>query len=275
MTDVAIPEDNTTTAVAVPASAPPAVEPPPTALLLWAQEAQQANRIAQSLAATPFVPNSMNKNPAIVTGAILAGHELGLSPMAALRSIDIIQGTPGLRAHAMRGLVQSHGHEVEVVEQSETQVVIRGRRKGATEWQTVTWTIQRAAKLGLTGKDQWKKQPQTMLVARATGDICRLIASDVLHAMPYASEELDGYGQRERVAYSPPVIEQPAAARREALTLDEVIAEEDPHVPMLAAVEDVPVEEEPPAESEPYEPGAPIGDDDWPEAAQPGSGVRR
>lgn len=166
-------------------------------LVQWAYAAQQANNIAKSLARTSFVPDSLRNKPDDITAAILAGTELGLQPMAALRSMDVIKGTPALRAHAMRGLVQSAGHQVQLVESDEQQCVIRGRRQGEGEgdWQTVTWTIERALKLGLTGKDQWKKQPQAMLVARATGEICRLIASDVLHAMPYASEELDGNGQ--------------------------------------------------------------------------------
>ncbi len=111
--------------------------------------------------------------------------------MSSLRSMDIIQGTPALRAHAMRGLVQAQGHEVQLLDSTEELCRMRGRRRGEDQWQTVTWTLDRAAKLGLTGKSEWKKQPGTMLIARATGEVCRLIASDVLYAMPYASEELD------------------------------------------------------------------------------------
>ena len=51
--------------------------------------------------------------------------------------------------------------------------------------------FERAGQLGLTSKDQWKKQPQTMLVARATGELCRLVAADALSAVPYAAEEDD------------------------------------------------------------------------------------
>ena len=68
---------------------------------------------------------------------------------------------------------------------------MRGRRKGDEDWQEVVWTIERAGQLGLTTKDQWKKQPQTMLVARATGELCRLVAADALSAVPYAAEEDD------------------------------------------------------------------------------------
>lgn len=184
MTELAIPNQHQGRDMA-----PAAVQPSP--LMQWAMEARQAEQIADALARSSFIPATLRGKPQEITAAILAGQELGLPPMATLRSIDIINGTPGLRAHAMRGLVQSHGHSVQVVESTDNRCVMRGRRKGETEWQQVEWTIDRANQLGVTGKDQYKKQPRTMLVARATGEICRLIASDVLYAMPYASEELD------------------------------------------------------------------------------------
>ena len=183
MTEVAIPNQHQGRDLA------PA-QPQPSPLMQWAMEARQAEQIAEGLSRSSFIPTTLRGKPHEITAAILAGQELGLPPMATLRSIDIIHGTPGLRAHAMRGLVQSKGHKVQVVESTDTRCVMRGQRKGEQEWQQVEWTIERAAKLGLT-KDQWVKQPRTMLVARATGEICRLIASDVLYAMPYASEELD------------------------------------------------------------------------------------
>lgn len=185
MTEIAIPNGQHAPAEVVPTGASAS------ALVLWAYEARQAAQVATSLARTSFVPASLRNKPDDLTAAILAGQELGLQPMATLRSIDVIQGTPALRAHAMRGLVQSHGHSVQVVESTPERCVMRGRRAGELDWQQVEWTIARAAQLGLTGKEQYKKQPQTMLVARATGEICRLIASDVLYAMPYAAEELD------------------------------------------------------------------------------------
>lgn len=189
MTDLAVSEPQ---AAQVAAIGKLADQPMSTAAALveWANAARQAGLIAQSLSSTSFVPTTLRGKPAEITAAILAGLELGLQPMATLRSMDVIQGTPALRAHAMRGLVQSHGHDLEIVESTDERCVMRGRRRGSEAWQSVEWTIERAAKLGLTGKDQWKKQPRTMLVARATGELCRLVASDVLYAMPYASEEL-------------------------------------------------------------------------------------
>jgi hypothetical protein len=159
------------------------------ALVIWAEEARVVANIAVSIAKTPFAGQLRGK-PEEVTAVILAGNELGLKPMAALKAFDIIQGTPALRAHAMRGLVQSHGHKIQLVESDDKHCVMRGRRADDEEWQQVEWDIPRAALLGLVNKNEWKKQPQTMLVARATGELCRLIASDVLHAVPYTSEEL-------------------------------------------------------------------------------------
>ncbi|MFJ8594819.1 hypothetical protein [Streptomyces sp. NPDC093598] len=184
-------------------------EPEPTAgstaLMQWAQEADLAYQMAQKLAATSFVPQSLRGKPGDITAAILAGAELGLKPMATLKSIDVIQGTPALRAHAMRAVVQKQGHEIELVASDPAHCVMRGRRKGSENWQTVEWTIQRAAQMKLTDKGEWKKQPQNMLVARATGELCRLIASDALHGMPYVSEELEGTVHAEVVPAKAPL----------------------------------------------------------------------
>lgn len=211
MTEIAIPENR-----AVEQTAPMLPDVQPSALMLWAAEASQAHQIAQQLARTSFVPASLRGKPDDITAAILAGQELGLQPMATLRSMDVIQGTPALRAHAMRGLVQSKGHKVVLVSASPDRVVMRGKRKGDRDWQEVEWTIERAQKLSLTGKDQWKKQPQTMLIARATGEICRLIASDVLYAMPYAAEELD------------PVTAATTGSTAVAITTDEILGAVEP-----------------------------------------------
>lgn len=172
-------------------------------LAVWAEGARSVHALAQNIAQSALVPQAYRGKPVDVLACWLTGQELGIAPMAALRSIDNIQGTPSLRAHAMRALVQSRGHQVEIVESTDERCVMRGRRwtthiinngggiaGGDDGWQTVTWDLDRARKLGLLGRDQWKSQPRTMLIARATGEICRLIAADVLFAVPYSSEEM-------------------------------------------------------------------------------------
>lgn len=229
------------------------------ALVRWAMAADRAYQIATKLAKTAFVPASMKGNADNITAAILAGDELGLPPMASLRSIDVIHGTPGLRAHAMRGLVQSRGHQVQLTESTPERCVMRGRRKGDEEWQEIEWTFERAQNLGAPNKNpEWKKQPQTMLVARATGEICRLIASDVLHAMPYASEELDGFGQADGAAQVPRVTvrELNPNAAEEQPDEGEPRTELPPDDPWYVPKDEAPTDDEDAATFEEYADGA-------------------
>lgn len=170
-------------------------QPAGPSLTLWADEARQAATVASSLAPTPFVPQSLRgrderTTAANITAAILTGAELGLTPMAALRSVVVIQGTPAMTAVALRGLVQSKGHEVWVESSSDTRAVVCGRRRGTDQVERAVWTIDRARQLGLTTKDNWKKQPESMLVARGTSEVCRRIAADVLLGLPYSVEEM-------------------------------------------------------------------------------------
>jgi hypothetical protein len=156
----------------------------------WATAAQSASVISEQLVRTSFVPEAFRGKPYEATAAILAGLEIGLSPMAALRSFDVIQGQAAPRALTLRAVVQSHGHKMELEESTATRCKMKGRRRDDTAWQTITWTIDRAKQLGLLGKHNWKVQPQAMLLARATSELARLIAADAILGIGYSAEEL-------------------------------------------------------------------------------------
>lgn len=233
----------------LPATVDPAGAPTPAAvparlgavaeLAAWADSARAAFTIAESLAKTSFVPDAFRGKPHEVTAAILTGTEMGLSPMAALRAFDLIKGTPAMRANAMRGLVQSHGHAIWEQESTATRAVVCGRRAGETEVHRSEWTIERARDAQLTGKDNWKRQPTAMLLARATAEACRLTASDVLHGVPYAAEELtDGAATETRTvrrcrkaAEESPLVEPEPAADGTAPAPVETPADEDTTIP--------------------------------------------
>lgn len=193
---------------------------PDSDLIRWARDAREAHTIATSLVKTSFVPQSMANKPHEAAAAILTGAEVGLTPMAALRSIDIIQGTPAMRAHALRGLVQARGHEVWVEESGPVQAIVCGRRKGSDHEQRSVWTIDRARLLKLTDKPNWKNQPQAMLIARATSELCRLIASDVLLGLPYSIEELTDETPETPVPVARKAVRRAVAPEVEAPPLD-------------------------------------------------------
>jgi hypothetical protein len=159
-------------------------------LVEWADAARAAHTIAESLVKTSFVPKQFRDKPHEATAAILSGTEVGLSPMAALRSFDIIDGTAAARAATLRAIVQSRGHDIWLVESNEHRCIMEGQRAGSSRVQRSVWTIDRAQKLRLTGKDNWQKQPIAMLVARATSEIARMVASDAILGIPYSTEEL-------------------------------------------------------------------------------------
>jgi hypothetical protein len=180
----------------------------------WAQSAQAAYSVAESLVRTSFVPEGFRGKPHEATAAILSGLEVGLSPMASLRSFDVIQGTAAPRAITLRAIVQSKGHVVDLIESTGTRCVMEGTRKGSSRPQRVTWTLDRAKQLGLTNKPNWKNQPQAMLLARTTSEVCRLIAADAILGIAYTAEELADGPTVEQVTSTQTTDATPATSRR-------------------------------------------------------------
>lgn len=155
-----------------------------------------AFEIASRLVTTSFVPQSYQNRPQEAAAAIVAGQGVGLGPMEALRSIDIIQGTPAMRAITLRALVVSRGHEMWLEESSPTHAIVAGRRAGSDQIQRSVWDMARAQAMGLVTKDNWRKQPGAMLIARATSECARLVAPDALLGIPYSTEELQDLDAR-------------------------------------------------------------------------------
>jgi len=167
-----------------------AVRSTATDLGVFVEQARQVHQIATALADTAFVPASMKGKPQEITGCILFGRELGMDPMTALQTINIIQGRPTLTANAMRGLAMAAGVQFRLDESTETRCVMSAAAPGQTHWTTVTWTRDQAERLDLLKKDNWKNQPGAMLIARATSQLCRLVAANVLIGSPYSTEEI-------------------------------------------------------------------------------------
>jgi len=161
-----------------------------TDLTAFVWQASKVYEIAKGLAETSFVPVSMRGKPQEITAAILFGRELNMGPMTSLRTIDVIQGRPTLSANAMRGLAMAAGVKFRLVETTATRCVMSAVAPGSSEWTTVTWTLDQAKQLGLTTKDNWRNQPGVMLIARATSQLCRLVAANILIGATYSTEEI-------------------------------------------------------------------------------------
>lgn len=152
-------------------------------------------RLVEQISNTTFVPQAYRGKPQELLAAILLGNELGVGPMQAMSKIHNIQGRAGVSAELARAIVLSKGHRIWFEEMSSSRVVACGARANAPDRVTrVTWTLDMAERAGLKAKENWRKYPQAMLTARATGELCRAVFADVLAGISYMVEELeDGF----------------------------------------------------------------------------------
>ena len=164
-----------------------------------AQMMADAKALADAMCASDMVPAIYRGKPGNGAAAILYGTEIGLNAIQSLQQIFIIHGKPGIEARVMVALVRNHGHKVQVVEEEDDRVVVRGLRKGdsADEAYFSEWTIERARKAGYApdengrgGNPKYDTNRREMLKAKAFADTCRTIAPDVLLGIAYTADEL-------------------------------------------------------------------------------------
>jgi len=142
-------------------------------------------RAANLLAASRIVPNHLQGKIPDMFAILVMGAELGLKPMQAINSIHIIQGRTALSAQLMLSIVKKRCPDFRLqikvgTDKNNPSVTVRGVRHGGDEEFITTWDMNRAASLGLIGKDNWKKQPLTMLQWRATSEACRFLAPEAV-----------------------------------------------------------------------------------------------
>jgi len=160
-------------------------------LIAWAEAAAAANNLAKALVQTTFVPVHFKDSVGNATAAIIAGDELGMSPLASLRAFYVVHGTPALYARAMVALALAHGHQVWTEKSTDAEVVVCGRRKGSDQVERSSWTSARANKAGYTTNKKYATNPQEMLYAKAASEIAKKIAADVLAGIAYSVEDLE------------------------------------------------------------------------------------
>lgn len=228
----------------------------------WIPVLNDVVELAKHIANTPFVPETLRGSVPATAAAILTARELGVPPMTGLANIHSIKGKTGLSALLMRALILGQGHEWHDVDVTDTRVVVRGRRKGETEWAEASFTADQAKRAGI----QLGGYPQDKLYARATVRLARRKFADIIAGMPYSAEELeDGVDDEQTDAVAPAEPagrpaqrtaqrRQPARARQQqpepaappAATVPQETAE-----PPLPGEDDQPHDPEPPVAAAP------------------------
>ena len=98
---------------------------------------------------------------------IMAGMELGFTPIQSMTGIHIIKGKIAIGVHLMAAGIVSAGYDYKVLSHDETECEIEYFSPGGESVGTSRFTMDDAIQAGVGGKDMWKKYPKNMLYARA------------------------------------------------------------------------------------------------------------
>lgn len=143
---------------------------------------------AEMLIKTKFLPTAITTAEQAIA-IILTGRELGIPTMAALRSIDVIQGKPSVSPQLMLALIKRSGQLEDINLSSGVDgAICTMKRKGNLSY-TVSFGPKEAKALGLDGKDNYKKQAPTMYQWRAVAAAARAVFPDVILGL-YTPDEM-------------------------------------------------------------------------------------
>lgn len=150
----------------------------------------ETQQLAAIYAKSKLLPPDLQGKESDIVVTVMAGMELGLAPMAALRSIHIIKGKPVLSADGMVAVVQGSGlcEYFVGIESSDKIATYETKRRGAPVPQRLSFTIDEARLAGLTG-DNWKRYPAAMLRARAKAALARDVYPDAIAGV-YTEDEM-------------------------------------------------------------------------------------
>jgi len=154
-------------------------------------------KASNMLAKSSIVPNSLRNKVEDVFAILVQGAEVGIPPMQALNSISVIQGKPTMNAQLLLALCRNRVKDFSLSISSDPEKisVLVTAKRGQDKFETV-WDMKRAQAMGLSVKDNYKKQPLTMLQWRAVSEACRFLCPDALAGF-YAKEEFQDFEGKE------------------------------------------------------------------------------
>jgi len=184
---------------------------------------EQAYRLAKIIANANMAPKAYERDHDKIMVAMLHGMELGLTPMASLQSIAVVNGMPTLWGDGALGLVRSSGQLEDISERIDGDdgdapvAVCTVKRKGQATPVVRTFSRADAQKAALWGKaGPWQNYPKRMLQMRARSWALRDAFADVLRGL-HIREDLDDSPQTLEQGsdgvYKPPAVARPTRAQ--------------------------------------------------------------
>lgn len=132
---------------------------------------------------------------------ILAGREVGLSPMQSINSFYFVAGRLAMIAQVMAALIKKSGkYDYQILSQTNEGCTIafykiNGEKEKLGE---STFDKAKAARSGLINKDNWKNYPENMYFARALANGARWFCPDAISGF-YTVEELNDLEPEKKV----------------------------------------------------------------------------
>lgn len=186
---------------------------------------QDQMKFAEIVTKGDMVPKAYVGKPANALIAIGLGQAMGLSPAESLYRIDVIQGKPTASAELIASNIRKAGHTLRVeIDESNMRVTATVYRADDPEFpHTVVRDIGWAKDMGLTSKDNYKKQPITMLQWRAISGVGRLACPEALYGVTHTPDELGEGGpvSRPRRTPHPVVLEEGTEGATEPMITEE------------------------------------------------------
>ena len=170
--------------------------------------ADEMFRYARMLAGSSLLPRSFydrddreRKQPRIadVHFVLVKGQALGLHPMTAIGNINVIDGKAEIGAALMVALCLKSGlcEYFDLVATDDAAATFAAKRVGGRREIRFTYTMAMAERLGIATKDNWRRQPDTMLRRRCQSMLAREVFPDVVMGL-YDHDELAEMRERER-----------------------------------------------------------------------------
>lgn len=150
---------------------------------------------AQAVAQSDIIPTVYRGKPANVLVAVGYGAPLGLSPMQSLQDISVINGKPTASASFIASRVRMAGHKLRIVKDEKLLSVTATIVRSDDPDYPISVTRDRAwaQQMGLIGKDNYKRQPLTMLTWRAITAAAREACPEILYGVQYTADELQDF----------------------------------------------------------------------------------
>jgi len=203
------------------------------------QSFEEAEHMAKSLSKSTFVPPALaaldpTKLIPTLTGIIILGADLGLSPVQILQYIQFFNGKVSLSTDCLRALVSAHPL-CEYIRQEEVRnpetnafegMKATVKRKGDDEPHSVVFTMADATRADLLNKSHspWKGYPKRMMAHRATAFAIRDKFSDLLAGLSLTSEEIFDIPEPE-IVQSATTEEMPCSSPKMVVALREITDE--------------------------------------------------